>query len=100
MKKLRGRCCMLDQLQAGRRGRIRRHHGCGAIRHRLLSLGFMPDCQVDVIRRAPLGDPIQCRVANSCVTLRRSEARFIEVEEEPVAAVSDETLPEKVVPID
>jgi ferrous iron transport protein A len=98
MKKLRGRCCMLDQLAAGKRARIRRHHGSGAIRHRLLSLGFMPDCQVDVVRRAPLGDPIQCRVANSCVTLRRSEARFIEVEEEPGLVLVGETLAESTSP--
>ncbi len=98
MKKLPGRCCMLDQLTAGRRARILRHHGSGAMRHRLLALGFMPDCHVDVVRRAPLGDPIQCRVANSCITLRRSEARFIEVEEEPVAALSDETQQETVTP--
>ena len=58
----------------------------------------MPDCQVDVVRRAPLGDPIQCRVANSCVTLRRSEARFIEVEEEPGLVLVGETLAESTSP--
>ena len=52
----------------------------GAVRQRLLDLGFVPQAQVDVIRRAPLGDPIECRVANYKVTLRNSEAALIEVE--------------------
>ncbi len=75
-------CCMLDQVKSGKRAKIRRHHGCGAIRQRLLDLGFTPESQIDIVRRAPLGDPIQCRISNTCVTLRSSEARLIEVEPE------------------
>jgi ferrous iron transport protein A len=67
-------CCMLNDLKSGRRARIQRHHATGAVRQRLLNLGFIPNAEVDVIRRAPFGDPIQCRVANCCVTLPCSEA--------------------------
>jgi ferrous iron transport protein A len=47
----------------------------------LLDLGFVPESEVDVIRCAPLGDPIQCKVTNYNVTLRKTEASLIEVED-------------------
>lgn len=76
------KCCMLGDIQPGQKARIRCHHAKGAIRQRLLDLGFVPESRIDVIRRAPLGDPIQCKVANYNVTLRKSEAALIEVESE------------------
>ena len=81
-KKKRKNCngCMLNDLQPGKRARIHCHHTTGATRHRLLSLGFVPQAEVDVIQRAPCGDPIQCRIANCCVTLSCSEAALIEVD--------------------
>ena len=72
---------MLGDVKPGRKARIRCHHAEGAVRQRLLDLGFVPKCEVDIIRRAPLGDPIQCKVANYNVTLRKSEASLIEVED-------------------
>lgn len=75
-------CCMLDDMKPGQKARIRCHHSQGSIRQRLLDLGFIPNCQIDVVRKAPLGGPIQCKVANYNVTLRKSEASLIEVEED------------------
>lgn len=75
-------CCMLNCIKSGRRAKIHCHHATGAVRQRLLDLGFVPETTIDVIRRAPLGDPIECRVANYKVTLRNTEAALIEVEEE------------------
>jgi ferrous iron transport protein A len=72
---------MLNDVKSGCRAKIHCHHSSGAVRQRLLDLGFVPKAEVDVIRRAPLGDPIECRVANNYkVTLRNSEAQLIEVE--------------------
>ena len=75
------KCCMLDNLCSGKRAKIRCHHAKGAVRQRLLDLGFVPESEIDIVRRAPLGDPIQCKVANYNVTLRKSEASLIEVED-------------------
>ncbi len=80
-KKKRPGCCLCD-VKPGKKARIRRHHATGAIRQRLLDLGFIPESQIDVVRKAPLGDPIQCKVANYNVTLRKAEAALIAVEEE------------------
>ncbi len=50
------------------------------MRHRLFALGLMPDVQVDVVKRAPLGDPIELRLQDGSLTLSKSEAAEIEVE--------------------
>ncbi|WDP93400.1 MAG: ferrous iron transport protein A [Desulfobacter sp.] len=76
----RKRCCRLKDIKPGRRARIRCHHARGAVRQRLLDLGFVPETEIEVIRRAPFGDPIECCVANYKVALRNSEAGLIEVE--------------------
>jgi ferrous iron transport protein A len=74
------KCCRFGDIQPGKRAWIRCHHSCGGVRQRLLDLGFIPESDVDVIRPAPFGDPIQCKIANYHVTLRKSEASLIEVE--------------------
>lgn len=74
------RCCRLTDLQPGEGARIRCHHTQGATRQRLLDLGFVPQVQVDVVRRAPLGDPIECQIDTFKVALRLAEAALIEVE--------------------
>ena len=47
---------------------------------RLRQLGFRPASDVEVIRRAPLGDPTVYRVQDTELCLRRREARLIEVD--------------------
>jgi ferrous iron transport protein A len=42
-------------------------------------LGVRPTARVDVIRRAPLGDPTIYRVHDTELCIRRREARLIEV---------------------
>ncbi len=70
----------LKDVKSGKRARIICHRAQGAVRQRLLDLGFVPQTVIEVIRRAPLGDPIECRVANYKVALRKAEADLIEVE--------------------
>ena len=75
----RKKCQMLCDCKPGQRAKIRCHHSKGAVRQRLLDLGFVPESEINIIRQAPLGDPIQCKVANYNVTLRKAEASLIEV---------------------
>ncbi len=81
-RKRRKQCRMLGDCRPGQQAKIRCHHAEGAIRQRLLDLGFVPGTRIDMIRNAPLGDPIQCKVSGYNVTLRRSEAELIELENE------------------
>lgn len=45
--------------------------------HRLEDLGFAPGSVVEVVRRAPLRDPVIYRVRGIEICLRRSQARLI-----------------------
>jgi ferrous iron transport protein A len=69
----------LTQIPKGCRCRIRRHNSHGAIRQRLLDLGFVPNAEVEMIRCATLGDPLEMRMGDYYVTLRKQEADLIEV---------------------
>ena len=47
--------------------------------HRLLDLGFLPETEIRVVRRAPLRDPIVFYLRGGQICLRRSEAARIRV---------------------
>lgn len=51
-----------------------------AYRRTLMSRGILPQSKVSVLRVAPLGDPIELMVREYRLTLRRDEAKFIQVE--------------------
>ena len=46
---------------------------------RLLELGFLPETEIRVVRRAPLGDPIAFYLRGGQICLRDSEAARIRV---------------------
>lgn len=50
------------------------------MRKRLLDLGLTPSAKVDVVKKAPLGDPIMLKVGDFDLLLSKSEADQIEVE--------------------
>lgn len=54
--------------------------GQSEVQSRLLALGLYPGVLVDVLRRAPLGDPLQLRVGRSLLSIRLAEARLVQVE--------------------
>lgn len=47
---------------------------------RLLTLGIYPGVQIEVLRQAPLGDPLQVRSGTTLLSIRKDEASGIEVE--------------------
>ncbi|MGC9420033.1 MAG: FeoA family protein [Rhodovulum sp.] len=72
--------CSLNEAAPGTTCRVLRLMGCGPVRQRLLDLGIRPFREVTVVRNAPLNDPIELRVGDSFIVLRRREAAQIEVE--------------------
>jgi Fe2+ transport system protein FeoA len=46
---------------------------------RLRELGLVPGATVEVIRRAPLGEPIEIRLRGSQLAMRNADAAFIAV---------------------
>ncbi len=49
-------------------------------RKRILDMGLTPGTLVDVIRRAPLGDPVEFKLKGYNLTLRKKEAETVLVE--------------------
>ena len=85
----------LADLQTGEKGVIVRVNGHGSFRKRLIEMGFIQGKEVTVVLNAPLKDPIEYEIIGYKVSLRREEARNIEVvteQEAREALVSDEHL--------
>lgn len=64
----------LDQLDVGRAGRVVALAGDPALVQRLYEMGLLEGEVVEVVGFAPLGDPVEVRVGNTRLTLRKSEA--------------------------
>lgn len=69
----------LNELHNGDSATIYRIRGRGAFRKRLTEMGFIRGKRVTVLKSAPLKDPVEYRILDSNVSLRRSEASLVEV---------------------
>ena len=69
----------LDQLCVGQRGRVEIMRGCDGLAQRLYEMGFLEGEEVEVLGFAPLGDPMEIRLRDYRLSLRRTEAARITV---------------------
>jgi ferrous iron transport protein A len=69
----------LDQLQVGQRGRIEGLLGTDNLAQRLMEMGLFEGEEIEVIGIAPLGDPVEIRLRDYRLSLRRSEAARVQV---------------------
>ena len=74
----------LDDLKIGQSGTIRQVGGEGTLRLRFLDMGLIPGTKVQLQKVAPMGDPIQIYLRGYELTIRREDARKIELKEESV----------------
>ncbi len=81
----------LSELQQGEKGIIVKIRGRGVFHKRITEMGFVRGQEVEVVRRAPLGDPLEYNIMGYNVSLRRSEAQLIEI----VSTAEMEASPEK-----
>ena len=70
----------LSQLEPGERGKVTAIGGDADAVRRLMDLGLIRGTTLELVRRAPLGDPLEVRLRGFMLTLRRSEAEHITVE--------------------
>jgi ferrous iron transport protein A len=70
---------VLSDLRPGQAGRIDAVAAGDAVGQRLLEMGLLEGETVEVIRYAPLGDPVEVRLNDYCLSLRRSEAARVTV---------------------
>jgi ferrous iron transport protein A len=69
----------LDQMQEGQRARIDSLLGDDMILQRLMEMGLLEGTELEVLGFAPFGDPIEIRLQDYRLSLRRNEAARIHV---------------------
>lgn len=74
----------LSNLKPGQQGTILKlDNGIGPIRRRLMDMGVIPGELIRVEKIAPMGDPLEVTVKGYNLSLRKGEAKGIEIEVTP-----------------
>ncbi len=70
----------LGELKAGEKCKVISVGGAGELRIRLLDMGIIPGTTVQIMKYAPMGDPVEIRLRGYELTLRIADASIVEVE--------------------
>ena len=74
----------LSQIGVGQSAVVASMELPGEVADHLMHLGFLPDATIDVMRRAPAGDPTVYRIEGAEIALRYETARHIQVRHTPL----------------
>ena len=70
----------LKEIPVGGKATVRKIHGEGAVKRRIMDMGITRGVEVYVRKVAPLGDPVEITVRGYELSLRKADAESIEVE--------------------
>ncbi len=70
----------LRDIQVGETCKVKKLHGEGALKRRVMDMGITKGVEIYVRKVAPLGDPIEITVRGYELSLRKFDAEIIEVE--------------------
>ena len=70
----------LRQAKVGDTVKVKKLHGEGAVKRRIMDMGITKGAEIHVRKVAPLGDPIEVTVRGYELSLRKADAEMIEVE--------------------
>lgn len=70
----------LRTVKTGQTVTVKKLHGEGAIKRRIMDMGITKGVEVSIRKVAPLGDPIEVNVRGYELSIRKSDAEMIEVE--------------------
>ena len=70
----------LKDVQVGETAVIKKLHGAGAIKRRIMDMGITKGVEIYVRKVAPLGDPVELTVRGYELSIRKADAGMIEVE--------------------
>lgn len=70
----------LRDVKLGETVAVKKLHGEGAIKRRIMDMGITKGAEIYVRKVAPLGDPIELTVRGYELSLRKADAEMIEVE--------------------
>jgi Fe2+ transport system protein FeoA len=85
----------LSEIKPGQVVHILSIAGQSSFRRRLMELGLVPGTRVELVRVAPLGDPVELLVRGASLSIRKAEAGVIAVESLASAAAA-QSLPKAV----
>lgn len=69
----------LADVDIGKTARVIKLHGEGALKRRIMDMGITKNVEIYVRKVAPLGDPIEVTVRGYELSVRKSDAKKIEV---------------------
>lgn len=70
----------LKDVKIGDTCKVKRIHGEGALKRRIMDMGITKGVEIYVRKVAPLGDPVEVTVRDYELSLRKGDAELIEVE--------------------
>lgn len=70
----------LCDLEVGKSARITNIQAGNAIMQKLVDMGFIVGENVEVVRNAPLQDPIEVQISSYLISIRREEASCVAIE--------------------
>lgn len=70
----------LKNAKIGSTSTVKKVHGEGVIRRRIMDMGITKGTEVFLRKVAPLGDPIELTVRGYELTIRKDDAEKIEIE--------------------
>lgn len=71
----------LREVSVGSTVKVVKLHGEGALKRRIMDMGVTKGATIQVVKVAPLGDPIEVKIRGYQLSVRKDEAASIEVEE-------------------
>ena len=70
----------LREAKIGSTVTVKKLHGEGAVRRRIMDMGITKGVEISVRKVAPLGDPIEVTVRGYELSVRKADAEMIEIE--------------------
>ena len=70
----------LREVKIGETAKVKKLHGEGAVKRRIMDMGITKGVEVYVRKVAPLGDPVEVTVRGYELSLRKEDAAMVEVE--------------------
>ncbi|MBQ7556066.1 ferrous iron transport protein A [bacterium] len=72
----------LSDIPVGKTVKVKKLLGEGPLKRRIMDMGILKGVEVTVLKVAPAGDPIELNLRGYDLSIRKSEAATIEIEEE------------------
>ncbi len=70
----------LREVKVGQTCTVKKLHGEGAVKRRIMDMGLTKGVEVYVRKVAPLGDPMELNVRGYELSIRKADAEMVEVE--------------------